>query len=152
MNMNYSAFEKILKSNGYKLTTQRKKVLEVLQEKESQHLTADEIYKHVKKKCPEIGLATVYRTLQLLSDLGITETLNLDDGFVRYEIGELNDKHHHHHLICEKCNTVIGIEDDMLDNIEDRFMNDYGFKVTNHVVKFYGVCSNCQKKTKEEHF
>lgn len=139
-----SAFEKVLKENGYKLTNQRKKVLEILQALEGQHLTADEIHRKVKVDSPEIGLATVYRTLQLLSELGIIDTLNLDDGFVRYEIGELDEKHRHHHLICESCNTVIGIEDDLLDTIEERFSNEYGFKVTNHVVKFYGICEKCQ--------
>lgn len=107
-------------------------------------MTAEEIYIKVKEISPEIGLATVYRTIQLLHDLKLIDKLDLNDGFVRYEIGKLDDhKHHHHHLICEVCGKVIEAEDDLLDLIEETCSNKYQFKVTNHVVKFYGICSEC---------
>lgn len=91
-------------------------------------------------------MATVYRTLQLLSELNLIDKLNLDDGVVRYEIGEMDMKHRHHHLICEVCGSIEGVEDDMLDTLEDEFFEKYGFKVTDHVVKFYGVCKSCSEK------
>lgn len=139
-------YEKTLKENGYKLTNQRRVVLEALYQRGGEHLTAEEVHGIVKNVNPEIGLATVYRTLQLLSELGLIDKLNLDDGIVRYEIGEMDTKHRHHHLICEACGSIDGVEDDMLDALEDAFSKKYGFKVTDHVAKFYGVCSKCQQK------
>ena len=92
-------FKKILKEKGLKVTRQRLVVLEVLAENEEKHLTAEEIYDKVKVENPDIGLATVYRTIQLLSELHLIDRINFDDGFVRYEIGNLHgreQKHHHH--------------------------------------------------------
>jgi Fur family ferric uptake transcriptional regulator len=139
-------YEKTLKENGYKLTNQRRVVLETLYNRVGEHLTAEEVHQLVKMINPEIGLATVYRTLQLLSELGLIDKLNLDDGVVRYEIGEMDTKHRHHHLICEECGTIMGVDDDMLDALEEAFSKKYGFKVTDHVVKFYGVCKSCLQK------
>ncbi|MCT4598789.1 MAG: transcriptional repressor [Vallitalea sp.] len=145
MFVNSEEFKKILKEKGFKLTTQRRTVLDVLQRNEGKHLTAEEIYEIVKKDCPEIGLATVYRTIQLLHELKLIDKLNLDDGYIRYEIGKFNnDHHHHHHLICERCGNVIEVEDDLMESIEERFQNNYDFQVTDHKVKFYGICRNCK--------
>ena len=137
-------YEEILKEKGFKLTKQRKKVLEILLKNTDKHMTAEDIYNCIKGDCPEIGLTTVYRTLQLLNELKLIDKLNLDDGFIRYEIGELSTKHNHHHLICEKCGKVIEAMDDMLESIEERFYENHGFKVTNHIVKFYGICKDCE--------
>lgn len=139
-------FEKTLKENGYKLTSQRRVVLEALLERSGDHLTAEEVHAIVKNVNSDIGLATVYRTLQLLSELGLIDKLNLDDGIVRYEIGEMDTKHRHHHLICEVCGKIEGVEDDMLDALEESFESKYGFKVKDHVAKFYGVCKECRNK------
>lgn len=139
-------YEKTLKENGYKLTNQRRVVLEALYNQAGEHLTAEEVHGIVKMVNKEIGLATVYRTLQLLSELSLIDKLNLDDGIVRYEIGEMEAKHRHHHLICESCGSVVGVKDDMLDVLEEEFLVKYGFRVKDHVVKFYGVCKSCLNK------
>lgn len=148
MSVNGEEFRQLLKEKGFKLTTQRRTVLEVLQKNEGKHLTAEEIYEIVRKQCPEIGLATVYRTIQLLNELKLIDRLNLDDGYTRYEIGKFNKEHHHHHLICEQCGRVIEVEDDLMESIEIRFQEKYGFSVTDHKVKFYGVCNNCNLNVK----
>ena len=88
MSTNHEMFKELLKENGLKVTTQRIAILDVLQSRPDTHLTAEEIYEHVREQYPEIGLATVYRTIQLLSDLHLIDKLNLDDGYVRYEIGK----------------------------------------------------------------
>lgn len=143
-NINIEVFKKILKEMGYKTTNQRKCVLEAFINNASLHLTAEEIYQIVREKFPEIGLATIYRTINLFYDLNIVDKLDLGDGFIRYEIRKYgDDKHHHHHLICEKCDKVIEAEDDLLDLIEETCFSKYGFTVNNHVVKFYGICSEC---------
>lgn len=145
--INEATFKRLLKEKGLKMTSQRENVLDVLQANKSRHLTAEEIYLKVKEISPDIGLATVYRTIQLLSDLKLIDTLNLNDGFIRYEIGKWDEsgetRHHHHHLICEKCGKVIEAEDDLLDLIEETCQQKYKFKVKDHVVKFYGICSDC---------
>jgi Fur family ferric uptake transcriptional regulator len=138
--------KELLKEKGLKLTTQRRNILEVLEKHRSEHLTAEEIYELVKKECPEIGLATVYRTVQLLQELKLIERLNLDDGFIRYEIGKNQNEHHHHHLICTSCNNVFEVEDDLLDPLEEQIHHKFNFKVTDHKVKFYGVCKDCQSR------
>jgi Fur family ferric uptake transcriptional regulator len=143
-------YENIIKEKGFKLTNQRKMILEVLYKNSSKHMTVEEIYNTVKKKCPEIGLATVYRTIQLLSELKLIGKLNLDDGFTRYEIGELTKRHYHHHLICEKCGKVIEVKDDLLESTEQLVYRNHGFKVTNHIVKFYGICDDCDKESSTE--
>ena len=109
-----------LKEKGLKVTHQRILVLSVLEQNSGRHMTAEDIYELVSQDYPEIGLATVYRTLQLLWDMQLVDRINLDDGCVRYEIGHLlqgDTQHNHHHLICRKCNKVIPFTDDLLDEL-----------------------------------
>lgn len=138
-------FKNLLKANGLKVTNQRIAILEVLEDRPGEHLTAEEIYGFVKEKYPEIGLATVYRTIQMLTELEVIDKLNLDDGFVRYEIGnrEKEGCHHHHHLICQNCHSVLTFEDDLLEVLEERIQKSLGFKVVDHEVKLYGYCKEC---------
>lgn len=149
-------FKTLLKQNGLKITAQRIAILEVLSNRPDEHLTAEEIYDCVKDMYPEIGLATVYRTIQVLSDLKLIDKLNLDDGYVRYEIGSESKEHcghHHHHLICLDCGKVLTFQDDLLENLEQRIKETMDFEVVDHEVKLYGVCSNCKKlreKNKKE--
>lgn len=145
-------FRELLKSRGLKMTNQRRIILEAFEEQPNEHFTAEEIYELVKVKCPEIGLATVYRTIQLFSELRLIDRLNLDDGFVRYEIGKKDVKgHHHHHIICLNCGKVDMFEDDLLDNLENRIYEQMGFQVTDHEVKLYGYCKDCMNKTGMKH-
>lgn len=149
---NQEKFKELLKSNGLKVTTQRIAILEVLQDRPGKHLTAEEIYECVKVQYPEIGLATVYRTIQLLSELNLIDKLNLDDGYVRYEIGKMgnfNEGHHHHHLICLDCGKVLSFEDDLLETLEDRIKKSMNFEVVDHEVKLFGHCKECLEKKEE---
>ncbi len=139
-------FAAILKKKGLKVTTQRVMVLKVLADCPNTHLTAEEIYELVKVEYPEIGLATVYRTIQLLLELGLIDRINLDDGYVRYEIGDSDaddTKHHHHHLICLNCGKVFSFEDDLLEGLEKKILQTMGFMVSDHEVKLYGCCKEC---------
>ena len=137
MGYNEEAFIKILKSKGLKVTNQRKTVLKALSSKPDQHLTAEEIYELVRVDTPEIGIATIYRTIQLL------------DGYVRYEIGkEDKNEHHHHHLICVNCGKVLKFDDDLLDELEKQVEKTTGFIVHDHELKMYGYCRDCQNNRK----
>ena len=142
-------FKRILKENGLKVTRQRLVVLEAISSCPEEHLSADEIFALVKVDCPEIGLATVYRTIQLLSELHLIDRINFDDGYVRYEMGSAFDreqKDHHHHLICSNCGKVISFQDDLLEELEEKIARTTGFEVVDHEVKLYGHCKDCRRK------
>lgn len=143
--------KKLLKEKGIKVTTQRTLVLSVLMSNPDKHFTAEEIYGIVKNSYPEIGLATVYRTIQLLSENQLVDRISLDDGFTRYEIGNMGDetKHHHHHLICQRCGKVLSFRDDLLEELEAKILSTTGFYAVNHEVKLYGYCQECGGKSCE---
>lgn len=145
INIDYNVLKEQLKEKGYKLTPQRRAIVDTIVDSEGQHLTAEEIYDELKKDCPEIGLATVYRTILLLEEIGIVSRLHLNDGCSRYELVHSDERHRHHHLICNCCNKVIEVEDDLLDELEDSIQNKFGFKIVDHSVKFYGYCKQCQE-------
>ena len=79
--MDQEVFKDMLRKKGLKVTNQRMLVLEIMAERPGEHLTAEEIYDLAKKKCPEIGLATIYRTVQVLVDLSVIDKVSFDDGF-----------------------------------------------------------------------
>lgn len=143
MKHNYKNFKDKLKENGLKLTPQRRSILDCILENEGDHLSIEEIYKIVKKRCPEIGLATIYRTMQMFDEIGFVYKHNFDDGRSRYELN-LNENHQHHHLICTKCGKVVEVEEDLLEELELKIANKYDFSITNHNVKFYGYCNMCK--------
>jgi len=145
-----NALKEELKKKGYKLTPQRRSIVDTIIDNEGQHLTAEEIYDKVKKGCPEIGLATVYRTILVLEELGVISRLDLNDGCSRYEIIHSNEAHRHHHLVCNTCNKVSEVEDDLLEELEARIEKQYRFKIKDHSLKFYGTCDECQKKLEDE--
>lgn len=145
MELNKTVSDK-LKKKGYKFTPQRKAILEVIQDNPGNHLSSEEIYDLVKVNFPEIGLATVYRTVQLLVELEILSKLNLDDGYVRYELDTHDeDQHHHHHLICTECGKIIEVKEDLLDPIEVEIEKKYTFLIKDHKLKFFGLCEVCQQ-------
>ncbi|GAX91870.1 Fur family transcriptional regulator [Effusibacillus lacus] len=139
-----------LHSKSFKLTPQREATLKVLLENEEAHLSAEEIFMLVKQKAPDIGLATVYRTLDLLSDLKIIEKLNFGDGMARYEFRSDDHPHHHHHLICLNCNRFFEIED-LLDSLEEKVEREHKFKIIDHRVSFLGYCEDCRGEMEEKH-
>ncbi len=141
--------KKQLQSQGYKLTPQREATVRVLLENEEDHLSAEDVFMLVKDKAPEIGLATVYRTLELLSELQVVEKMNFGDGVARYDLRHDNSKHHHHHLICVQCGSVDEIMDDWLLPLEERLAKEYGFKVLDHRLDFQGICWRCNDNSQE---
>lgn len=134
-----------LSAHNYKLTPQREATVRVLIENEEAHLSAEDVYLLVKEKAPEIGLATVYRTLELLSDLSVIHKLNFGDGVTRYEFRAEGAEHHHHHLICLNCGEVDEIMEDLLTPIESRVEEEYQFQIVDHRLTFHGVCRRCKE-------
>lgn len=120
-----------LRGAGYKVTPQRVAVLGALVA--GQHQSLGEI----RARCPEVGLVTVYRTLDLLSGIGAVRRLDLGDG-PRFELAE----DHHHHLVCESCGEVSEFERCPID---PRLMRDMGFETRSHSLVVYGRCTDCGK-------
>ena len=135
-----------LAENHYKMTPQRKEILQVFIENEDDHhLSAEEVYEILKKKDFDFGLATVYRNLELLASLGILSKVNFDDGRTRYELNAADPNvHQHHHLICLKCKKIIEFDEDLLDDLESTITKKSGFEIVNHEVKFFGYCASCR--------
>jgi Fur family ferric uptake transcriptional regulator len=132
-----------LHDNDYKITPQRRVILKVFLDNVEHHLSAEEIYNIVRETNPEIGLATVYRTLDLLAELEILQKVNFGDGRSRYEFSD-TEVHHHHHLICLKCGEVTEFDDDKLEELEAAIGKKSGFKIIDHQAKFFGYCQKCQ--------
>ncbi|MFV0520308.1 MAG: Fur family transcriptional regulator [Lachnospirales bacterium] len=144
--MKINKFYDTLKNKGYKLTPQRIIVYDTLVEQKDKHLTIEELYNFVKLKDKTVGLTTVYRTVQLFCDLKLLDKMTLDDNIIRYEILIEGGVHRHHHLICNNCNKIIEVREDLLESIENLFESNYGFKVIDHQTKFYGLCEECSNK------
>ena len=100
---------------------------------------------HTKKLHGEIGLATVYRNLELLEKLGIIHRFDYGDGQNRYEINMGEEEHYHHHLICRKCGAIGEFHSDLLESIERRIADETGFEVTDHCLRFFGLCAKCRE-------
>ncbi|HLS54275.1 MAG TPA: Fur family transcriptional regulator [Tissierellaceae bacterium] len=145
MELDIREYKETLRREGYKLTDQRKAILSTIIEHHEEHLSCDEIFNLVSKKYPDIGIATVYRTLQLFEKLNIVYKLNFDDGFSRYEINYGTGEHHHHHLICVKCGEVLEVQLDLLEALEKEIENRGIFTIIDHNVQFYGFCNDCNK-------
>lgn len=135
----------LLKENGYKLTSQRRIIFEILQAHNHEHLTPEEIHNFTKDSSENIGIATVYRTLLLFDNLGIVQKLTIDDNGARYELAKDLDSHDHHHLVCSNCGKVEEVSIDLLDEAEEKIEKSHGFKIKNHDLKFYGLCEKCKK-------
>ena len=151
MSISQEKFKEMLKEKGLKVTNQRLLVLQVLAEHGDEHMTAEDIFELGKEDYPEIGLATIYRTVQLLLDMQLVDRIMLDDGCVRYEIGDFLDeqeghRHHHHHRICTECGNVSAFRDDLLEDLEAYIEKETGCQVTDHELKFYGVCRKCREE------
>ena len=137
---------------GYRMTVPRQAVLNVLS-KTSGHPSAEDIYLEVHRIYPNIGLTTVYRTLELLVQMGLAFKFDFGDGRARYELSEgPKGIGHHHHLVCTGCGRIIDytdfIEDemDLLKRTEEGLSKKFDFKITNHLIQFHGLCDKCQSR------
>jgi Fur family transcriptional regulator, ferric uptake regulator len=143
------------KSCGYRPTVGRNAIFDLFSRTKG-HLSANDIYVKLHRQYPVIGLTTIYRTLDVASNLGMLYKLDFGDGQVRYELAEAPGKtRHHHHLICTSCNAIVDYTDyldeeiKLLRKTEKGLAKKYGFKITDHVVQFYGLCDTCLQERKD---
>ncbi|MBE8595545.1 MULTISPECIES: ferric iron uptake transcriptional regulator [Xenorhabdus] len=135
---------KALKNAGLKVTLPRLKILEVLQDPECHHVSAEDLYKKLIDIGEEIGLATVYRVLNQFDDAGIVTRHNFEGG---KSVFELTQQHHHDHLICLDCGKVIEFNDEFIEERQKNIAERYGIKLSNHSLYLYGHCADgdCRK-------
>ena len=130
-----------LKRSGYKRTAQRELILDVFLDTEG-HSSAEELYQIIKARDPHVGATTVYRTLKLLAECGLAREERLGDGRTRYE--HLYNHQHHDHLICTQCGALIEFYSEVIENKQDEIARQYQFRPTNHSLRIFGICFECQ--------
>jgi Fur family transcriptional regulator, ferric uptake regulator len=129
-----------LQASGYRLTRARKAIFQALIESGG-HVSADDIVAAVHRRDPSVGRMTVYRTLELLRQLGLVQPIYQGTGAAHYI---LMDEGHHHHLICSTCDRVIEFDECMAQEMGKRLGERFGFQIQGHLLEFYGRCPDCQ--------
>ncbi len=137
-----SETEVTLRGLGYRLTPQRLMIVEAVRNSD-EHVFADDIYQSVRQRYPHINISTVYRTLELLSEIGLVTVTDLGEGKVCYHWAE---KGRHHHLVCQSCGKLLGLDDSVLDSLEETLFNRYGFRAKLSHLAIFGLCKECREK------
>ncbi len=129
---------------GYRTGEARGAVIELLG-REDGCLTADEVSGRLRERGRRVGAASVYRTVSLLSALGLLQRAALGDGPVRYELVFADDDHHHHHLLCERCGRTATFEDAALEQTMAALAERVDYAVAAHDVTLRGTCPQCAR-------
>ena len=141
MDEHLDSMTKALLTNGYRLTDARQAILDTLLTCKG-HLSADELVERVRQNAPKVGRMTVYRTLDLLTELGLIRPVYQGTAAAHYILLE---EGHHHHLVCSRCKDVIEFKDCTLPEIEEIISRKYGFNIEGHLLEIYGRCQNCHE-------
>jgi Fur family ferric uptake transcriptional regulator len=129
-----------LRRRDRRITGPRQAILETLRAQEHP-LAIRQIHDALHEPC---DLATVYRAMHMLEDMGMVKRFDFGDGTARFELIAEGDDGHHHHLICRKCATVVEIEECFSKKLEQRIANQNGFTALTHKLEFFGLCPTCQ--------
>ena len=134
-------FLRELHSRGFRLTPQREMVLAALHEMGGL-ITADDLYRRVQQVSMSVDISTVYRTLDLLQQLGLVAALDTGEGQRMYELRAGHGRHVH--LVCRSCGAIIGADMDVFDAFSDSIRQSYGFQMDLDKLSFSGQCSRCR--------
>ena len=138
-----------IKDHCARWTAPREEIFNILI-RSPQHLSAKDIYAILGPAKSEIGLTTVYRTLELLHRAGLARKMNAGDGQVRWEYVRGDHSDHHHHLICSGCGKILNYRDfekeelELVRKTEDILSKKYGFLIREHNIEFFGLCEDCR--------
>ena len=132
-----------LRQHGYKLTWQRRVVIRTVVSTQDHH-TPTAIYEKVHQDYPNIGLVTIYRTLEILAKLNLICELHAGGSCHSYTIAAPG---HHHHLICSNCGRVVDFTGCELEELQLSLSKETGFRIDGHLLEFIGLCQTCQKET-----
>lgn len=139
--------EEKLREQGYKITRQRKGIIEVFSKNPKQLLNVQQVYDKVKKNHPSIDFSTVYRNIELLEEQEMIHKINIGQAYACYKFKETSQ--HHHHMICKKCGKTEIITFCPFQQVEEQFQGQ-GFLPTEHNFEVLGYCANCQCKIKKQ--
>ncbi len=128
-----------LKDNGYKITPQRLAIVKILAKSED-HPSVEDIHARLNKDFPTMSLATVYRNIVSIKSLGEVLELGFPDGSNRYDG---NNPNPHPHIICIECKRIVDLDLDSLDGMKKEVALETNYKILNHRLDFFGICSNC---------
>lgn len=131
---------KDLKQAGLKVTVPRVKILQILEQADNPHMSAEDVYNSLKQANEDVGLATVYRVLTQFEAVGIVKRHNFSD---EYAVFELNQKSHHDHLVCVKCGKVQEFYDEIIEQRQQIIVKQNNFNMTDHSLNIYGFCEDC---------
>jgi len=130
---------KKLSERGYRMTPQRLMIVSAIESSDG-HISAEEIYAQVVAKYPHVNISTVYRTLELLKELGLVTETNFGEGRVRYHPA---GKGHHHHLVCTGCGAVIDLDEASLSSLKGMLLREYKFSADLRHLAIFGRCAKC---------
>lgn len=140
--INIKDLEEKIKLNGYKITPQRRAILEVLIEYNGRFLSAEKIYQETLKTYPGLNIATIYRNLDILENINLIHKIQSEEGAL-YSI--ISTRSHHHHVICKGCGKTEIIDFCPLQKFID-LVEDKNFTLTEHKIELYGYCQKCSEK------
>ncbi|AIY43561.1 Fur family ferric uptake transcriptional regulator [Collimonas sp. PA-H2] len=132
-----------LKASGLKATLPRLKILEIFQNSEVRHLSAEDVYKILLSENLDVGLATVYRVLTQFEQAGLLQRNHFETGKAVFE---LNEGSHHDHLVCLDCGLVEEFYDEEIEKRQKIVAKEHGFEIADHALALYGHCRDCRKK------
>ena len=130
-----------LSEKGYRLTPQRIMIVSAIEDSDG-HISAEEIYAQVVAKYPHVNISTVYRTLELLKQLGLVTETDFGEGRVRYHPA---GKGHHHHLVCQDCGAIIDLDESILSDLKSALLREYQFSADLRHLAIFGRCVKCRK-------
>lgn len=135
---------KKLRKKGYRITPQREKILQIFYElPEGTHLSAEELQKILEEREIKISLATLYRTLKLLSSTGLLRELDFAEDHKHYELFR-GKQSFHHHIICVNCNKTLEVQDKTLYDLGVKLSQEHGIELIDVQFKLFGICKDCQ--------
>lgn len=132
--------QKDLKNAGLKATLPRLKILELFENSDERHLSAEDVYKVLLNAGDDVGLATVYRVLTQFEDAGLLVRHHFESGKAVFE---LNEGEHHDHMVCVKCGRVEEFYDEEIERRQKEAAESRGFKMHEHSLMIYGICEKC---------
>jgi Fur family ferric uptake transcriptional regulator len=132
-----------LSHRGYRMTPQRMMIVSAIESSDN-HISAEDIYEQVAAKYPNVNVSTVYRTLELLEQLGLVTKTEMGVGRIMYHPIE---KGHHHHLICRECGSIIDLDESIMEHLKETILRDYQFTAELRHLGILGLCSDCKQKS-----
>ncbi|MEQ6378541.1 peroxide-responsive transcriptional repressor PerR [Bacillaceae bacterium S4-13-58] len=136
----------VLKDSGVRITPQRHAVLEFLANSMT-HPTADDIYKALEGKFPNMSVATVYNNLRVFREIGLVKELTYGDSSSRFDFNTSE----HYHIICDECGKIVDFHYPSLEEVESLAEQVTGFEVRDHRLEIYGTCASCKSEAKVAH-